>query len=288
MDCDRIVFDSGLVRVGAFRCHRDHPSFRDTGPARNFCFVFPRSAVEIENEHESPFVANANVVTFYNAGQAYRRAAISPEGDHCDWFGLAAELVREVVRRVDPTVDDKPERPFARTHGWAHSSTYLRQRRLFGKVSLEAQPDPLWVEESVVDLLEEVVDSTYPAAVRPHWEMDRRQRTWVHDIETLLSRRCGERLSLAGIGEEIGLSAYHVCRLFHRQTGLKLHQYQLRLRLRAALAEVQDSRRPLTDIALDAGFSSHSHFSAAFGREFGVAPSALRAGREDVGSRTIF
>jgi AraC-like DNA-binding protein len=244
--------------------------------------------VEIENEHEAPFVANANVVTFYNAGQAYRRGAISPEGDHCDWFGLDAELVRDVVRAVDPTVEDKPERPFVRTHGWANSSTYLQQRRLFGKVSTEAKPDPLWVEESVVDLLEQVVDSVYQAAPRPPWEIDRRQRTWVHDIETLLSRRCGERLSLAGIGDEIGLSGYHVCRLFHRQTGLKLHQYRLRLRLRAALAEVQDSKRPLTDIALDAGFSSHSHFSAAFGREFGVAPSALRAWREDMGRRTIF
>jgi hypothetical protein len=34
-----------------------------------------------------------------------------------------------------------------------------------------------------------------------------------------------------------------------------------RLRLREALTEVVESRRPLTDIALDAGFSSHSHFT---------------------------
>ena len=29
-------------------------------------------------------------------------------------------------------------------------------------------------------------------------------------------------------------------------------------------------------LALELGFSSHSHFSAAFRREFGVVPSALR------------
>lgn len=32
----------------------------------------------------------------------------------------------------------------------------------------------------------------------------------------------------------------------------------------------------LTMLALELGFSSHSHFSAAFRREFGVAPSTPR------------
>ena len=67
---DHIVFDSGLVRIGAFRCHPDHPSFEDSGPAQNYCFVFPRTAVKIEHEHEPVFVANPNVVTFYNLGRS--------------------------------------------------------------------------------------------------------------------------------------------------------------------------------------------------------------------------
>jgi len=81
---DRVVFESDMVRMGAFRCHPDNPSFQDTGPAQNYCFVFPRTAVEIQHEHEPAFVANPNVVTFYNAGQAYWRNPISPEGDRCD------------------------------------------------------------------------------------------------------------------------------------------------------------------------------------------------------------
>src|SRR5882724_2819272 len=60
---DTIVFESPLVRIGAFRCDRDYPGFQDTGPADNDCFVFPRTAVGIEHEHEPPFAANPNVVT---------------------------------------------------------------------------------------------------------------------------------------------------------------------------------------------------------------------------------
>jgi AraC-like DNA-binding protein len=287
-DFEHIVFDSGGVRIGAFRCHPDHPSFQDSGPARNYCFVFPRTAVRIEHEHEPPFVANANVVTFYNSGQTYCRSSISPEGDHCDWFGLDSQLVRDVVRTVDSSVDDQPERPFLRTHGWADSSTYLFQRKLFARVSAQPATDTLWVEENVIELLDRVVRNAYQVAPLMPPAIGSRHKTAAYDIETILSRRNGEDPTLTGIAREIGLSAYHVCRLFHRVTGMKLHQYRLRLRLRAALAEVQDSTRPLTDIALDAGFYSHSHFTAAFGKEFGLTPSALRASRFPGITRTIF
>src|ERR1700746_2329695 len=128
---DQVVFESGLVRIGAFRCHPEHPSFHDTGPIENYCFVFPRTAVEIQHEHEPAFVANPNIVTFYNSGQGYVRTPISPEGDHCDWFGVESELVRDVVREFDSRVDDRPERPFTLSRGWSDAPTYLLQRHLF-------------------------------------------------------------------------------------------------------------------------------------------------------------
>jgi AraC family transcriptional regulator len=288
-DFDQVVFETAVVRIGAFRCHREHPSFRDTGPATNCCFVFPRTAVEIQHEHEPPFVANPNVVTFYNSGQAYWRSPISPNGDQCDWFGVDSELVRDVVRAVDPTVDDRPERPFRLTRGAADSSTYLLQRQLFARVSAPQSIDHLAVEETVIDLLERVVHFAYRQQPPPPAQsFDPRHRTTVHDIETVLSRPMDESLSLTAIAREIGLSAYHICRLFHRVTGTKLHQYRLRLRLRTALAEVVGPKRSLTDIALDAGFSTHSHFTAAFRREFGVTPSALRINNLTLSPRTSF
>ena len=78
---DRIVYETRLVRIGAFRCDRDHPDFCDTGPANNDCFVFPRTAVQIEHEHEPPFAANPNVTTFYNRSQRYQRHQISERGE---------------------------------------------------------------------------------------------------------------------------------------------------------------------------------------------------------------
>src|SRR5262245_26557520 len=73
---NHVLFETGLVKVGAFRCGRDNPVFENSGPIENYCFVFPRSAVIIEHDHEGPFVANPNVVTFYNRRDEYRRMPI--------------------------------------------------------------------------------------------------------------------------------------------------------------------------------------------------------------------
>lgn len=276
-ELDRIVFETGLVRIGAFRCHPDRDCFHDTGPIRHCCFVFPRTAVEIQHEHEPAFVSNPNVVPFYNFGQGYWRNPISPRGDICDWFGVDPDLVRQVVREFDVRVENRPERPFQLSRGWSDATTYLLQRRLFTWATCSETVDPLTVEETVIDLLDRVVRSAYSgcgAFNSPR--ITSSQRDIVHDIETILSRPAEDRLTLKSIAQEVGLSAYHVCRLFRRATGMRLQQYRLRLRLREALAEVVGSKRSLTDIALDAGFSSHSHFTDIFRHEFDATPSSLR------------
>lgn len=279
-EIDRIVFDSELVRVGAFRCHPDDPSFHDSGPARNCCFVFPRTAVEIQHEHEPAFVANPNVVTFYNQGQAYLRNAVSIEGDRCDWFGVAIDVVQDVVGAFDSGLDANPDRPFNFTRGWAEASTYLAQRRLFEQVVAGAATEPLMVEESIVDLLEQVVRSVYKTAeiARPS-TVSRKQRNIIHHIEFILSRQWGECLSLRDLAGEVGISVYHLCRMFRRATGSTLHQYRQKLRVRWSLEGVMESGRSLVDIALDAGFSSHSHYTSSFRQEFDQTPSSVRASR---------
>jgi AraC-like DNA-binding protein len=276
-EIDRVVFESDMVRIGAFRCHPDNPSFQDTGPAHNYCFVFPRTAVEIQHEHEPAFVANPNVVTFYNAGQAYWRNPISPEGDRCDWFGVEPGLVRDALRGSDSGVDERPQRLFQYPRGWSDAQTYLLQRRLFSWVTSGNSVDPLAVDETVIELLDRVLRGTRASRLscnRP--EIGQSHRCTVHEIETLLSERVEDRLTLRGIAREIGLSPYHVCRLFRRVTGINLHQYRRRLRIREALTDVLESGRSLTEIALDAGFSSHSHFTDIFRQQFHATPSSIR------------
>lgn len=108
-----------------------------------------------------------------------------------------------------------------------------------------------------------------PLAPRP-------RRDLVHDVESLLSGRWDEGLRLRDLASAVGVSGFHLCRTFRRATGTTLHQYRHRLRVRSSLEAVCETATPLTSIALETGFSSHSHFTSSFRQEFGRPPSAVR------------
>ncbi len=275
---DRIVFHSDLATIGAFRCPREDPRFEDSGPIQQHCFVFPRSAVVIEHEHARPFVANPNVVTLYNRHQRYRRAAISREGDRCDWFGVAPELLRDALSLHDPAVADREDELFPLARGVSDAALYLAQRELFELAASGAPLDALAIEEGVVALLARVAALAFgapPALLEPA-----RRSTATREIERILSERWNEDLALADLARAAGLSVFHLCRTFRRETGTTLHQYRHQLRLRSSLERVRESRQPLVEIALGSGFSSHSHFTSAFRREFGMTPSRSRSRHE--------
>lgn len=104
----------------------------------------------------------------------------------------------------------------------------------------------------------------------------RAHRQSAEDVKTILGERFRENLSLADLARAVHSSPYHLSRVFTREAGIPIHRYRTRLRLRASLDRVMDPLTSLTDLALDLGFSSHSHFTDAFRREFGVSPSRLR------------
>jgi AraC-like DNA-binding protein len=56
---------------------------------------------------------------------------------------------------------------------------------------------------------------------------------------------------------------------------MTLHAYRNDLRLRSSLEQLE-SGGDLTRLALDLGYSSHSHFTSSFRVLFGVPPSAIR------------
>lgn len=269
------MWESDLARIGAFRCQIGDACFHDSGPAQNWCFVFPRTAVGIQHEHERVFTANPNVVTFYNCHQAYRRTAIGNEGDRCDWFGVHPNVARDAVRAFDPNVDDRPESPFRFTRAWSESSTYLLQRRLFRAVSTGEWRDPFAIEEAVVLLLDRVLRYAYLQTgdrdTAPPRNMDA-----VREIETILSRRLSDAIHLNNLAKAVNLSVFHLCRIFRRATGSSMHQYRHRLRVLSCLEPVCETRKPVVDIAMESGFHSHSHFTAAFRREFAQTPSRAR------------
>ena len=83
-------------------------------------------------------------------------------------------------------------------------------------------------------------------------------------------------LSLQALANESGYSRVHFVRMFKAATGSSPHNYLLNLKLERVRELLKNQSMSLIDIALDCGFSSHSHMSRLFHRSVGVTPSAYR------------
>jgi AraC-like DNA-binding protein len=67
----------------------------------------------------------------------------------------------------------------------------------------------------------------------------------------------------------------YLTQVFQQTEGIPLYRYHLRLRLARALdliARVDD----LSALAAELGFSSHSHFAAAFRQAYGRSPTSFK------------
>lgn len=271
------MFQSPLVRVGRWRCPAEHPIFVDSGPISETLFAFPRESVWIQHEGGDPFVADPNTVTYYNGGQVYSRQKLSRRGDMCEWFTVAPEAMTDAIAAHEPEAIDRPHRPFTFSHGPSDPASYLRQRLVFQHVSREQNADRLFVEEAVLGILGDVTRLAYERkGVAAVPKKRRRDGDLVEAARDVIGRTFKENLSLSDVARAADSSVFHLARVFKARTGFSLHAYRTQLRLRAALERLAEPGVDLIDIALDLGFSSHSHFTETFRRSFGKTPSVVR------------
>ncbi len=264
-------------------CPIDRPDFSDTGPVRAHLVVFPRTAVSILHEGGEPVLADPSVAMLYNRDQAYRRRAVHPAGDFCDWVALSEDAVRGIVEGLDRDASDG-DRPIRFSHAPCPARLYLLQRLLVRAID-GGEVEPIEVEETALRVFASALRGAYEsrrdrAPRRMRQTTARAHREAVDDVRAALMASLDEPFTLEDAARVAHLSPHHLSRVFRRITGQTLSRYRTGLRLRVALERVIDGREDLTAAALAAGFSSHSHFTNRFRERFGVPPSAVR--REDL------
>jgi AraC-like DNA-binding protein len=272
---ERLLFRSSVVTIGRFDCEVRNPLFRDSGATANDLVVFPRSSVGIVHDGRPLFVSTTTNVNFYNRGQRYTRKRID-DRDRCDWFALDREQSQELSRHKGA----KSNRPFSFTHGPLDPAHFLAERRLIQEISA-GRLSALEIEERTLTMLRDLVDAAHRAwsapstASRP--SPTRKHRDLAEGAKAILTDSMDDRLSLGQIANELGVSPFHLSRVFRSVTGKTLADFRKELRLFRAADVIADTALDLTTVAADHGFVSHSHLTFDFRRRFGVTPSRLRA-----------
>ncbi|HEX3848744.1 MAG TPA: GlxA family transcriptional regulator [Steroidobacteraceae bacterium] len=96
------------------------------------------------------------------------------------------------------------------------------------------------------------------------------------EIIALMEGTIDNPLDIRRIAERADLSPRQVERLFREQVGTSPKAFYLDLRLKRARTLLRLTLQPILTVALECGFGSTSHFSHAYKRAFGLAPTDER------------
>jgi len=246
--------------------------------------AFPRRGCFVRHVAGRRTVADANTVLFFRKHEEYHVSHPVSGGDDCTSFSFAPDVLADAFGLFDSSVADHPDDPFRDTRMPCATETlvtlYQLRRTIRHLPCAENGPRSLLIDEAATQLLETLARDGAPSKTRPNGparaSSTHAQRELAENARVVLSERMCDPLTLPRIARRVHSSPFHLARVFRRMTGLSLHQYLTRLRLRAALERLADGESDLTALALALGFASHSHFSNAFRREFRVTPSAFR------------
>jgi AraC-like DNA-binding protein len=108
-------------------------------------------------------------------------------------------------------------------------------------------------------------DSHAPQAVIP-------RNSRVLDIMRYLDAHLEEDLDIDTLAEAFFVSKFHMMRLFHRETGMTVHNYLTQRRLLRAKDLIANGMRA-TEACYRSGFRSYSSFTRAYGQHFGTTPT---------------
>jgi len=230
--------------------------------------VFPYRGVYMHHVGREAAVAEANQVVFINADEPYQVSHPVGGGDSSLSIGVSEPMLRELspadyLRKTGPTVFSRPRlRIDARTQAL---TALLRHSLDRGAIeTLEAEILALTLVRRALG------ERTSRAAAGAFGRLK-----LVDRAKLVLSSDLGRRWTLAEIAAGVGVSPVYLTQVFQQVEGLPLYRYQLQLRLARALDRLGECE-DLTGLALDLGFSSHSHFSAAFKKAYGRTPMAFQ------------
>lgn len=95
-------------------------------------------------------------------------------------------------------------------------------------------------------------------------------------VTNLIMGRLDQKITIEEMAKSVELSADHFLRSFAATTGRTPHQWVTEMRIERAKLLMCDSSSPITEIALEIGYSSPAHFSSRFRQIVGLSPSEWR------------
>lgn len=262
------LLQTPTVTIRDVYCEGSHRQPGSEECAATTQLVFPYRGVYVRHLGNDQAVAEANQVLFFNAGEEYLVSHPVPGGDTSLTLIISETLLRELAPRA-----------FLRDGG----VLAFRQQRL--RIDPRSQALVALLRHSLRQKIAERLEAESLALTLVQRALGPRtthaaggsvgRQRLVDRAKLVLASDLARRWTLAESAAEMRCSPVYLTQIFQQVEGVPLYRYQLRLRLARAL-DLLAQHDDLTTLGLDLGFSSHSHFSAAFREAYDRSPSEFR------------
>ncbi|HEX7019218.1 MAG TPA: helix-turn-helix transcriptional regulator [Gemmatimonadaceae bacterium] len=276
-----LLYESLGVSVVDFRCRAHVEPDGPEEPNPTHSIVLVRRGVFRRTWRGDACLADPNHVLFFNAAEPSSFAHPLPGGDDCTILTVDAQRAVELVARHSPEDVEDPETPFRVGH--APSSRHVARLHFELLARIRRRDAALVVDDTLSELADESVRVAYRTrtGLEPRRTVSAATRRRHHDLTEAVKLAINQRLEspprLSDLGRALGCSPFHLSRIFRETAGVRLRRYTQQLRARMAADRLTRGARNLTELALDLGYSDHSHLTNAFRREWGLPPSRFKA-----------
>jgi AraC family transcriptional regulator len=224
--------------------------------------VLPRRGLFMVHRYNESVLADPTHAIVFGLEEGYRVSHPLDGGDECVVLEFRTEIHEEAMGRLNGCSGRLSAR--MQLGAWVFVSAVGRD-----------QADALACEEAAMLLLETVAsDLTDGSRVEPRASKTARDRA--DRVRALVADDLVRPWRLADVARAVHCSPFHLARQFRLATGETISGYLLRLRLAAALHRIAEGESNLARLAVELGFSHHSHFTARFRSVFGCTPVRAR------------
>ncbi len=264
----QLLLSTKAVTIRDVICRGEHRYKSGEELSHTTHLVFPYRGVYVYHVGPDDAVAEANQVVLFNAMESYRVSHPVEGGDACLSITIGPDLLGELAPKDQLREGDPPA--FRRLHLRIDPRAQVLVALLRHSLSRNVA-EPLEGETLALTLMRRALGERTSHATRGSFA---RQKL-VDRTKLVLSSDLARRWTLAEIAAEVGVSPVYLTQVFAQVEAVPLYRYQLRLRLARAL-DLLGQYDNLTALSIDLGFSSHSHFSAAFRQAYGRTPAAFQ------------
>jgi AraC family transcriptional regulator len=159
-----------------------------------------------------------------------------------------------------------------------HERTFDIAHQIRREIDTRDAASPLIVQGLLLQLAGFLVRGDTPAAA-PEWLLAVREH---------LRSSATDRQSLSEVAGRFGVNRSYLASAFRRAFGCTVFSYIRQRQIGVAMQLLVETEKPLSTIALDAGFADQSHFARVFKGVVGKQPSAYRRGVRQTKNRTSY